>query len=81
VKRPKEKLLVSTTSGGNWRTVKNDQEDTKTEDGGYDLNQSKFSHSRMNNLKDNLSCPCCGGFYCDTCKSDIPPMFRPPPGK
>lgn len=32
-------------------------------------------------IRDNLSCPCCGGFYCDTCKSDIPPMFRPPPGQ
>ena len=81
VKRPKENLFVTTATGGNWRTVKNEQEDMKTEDGYDYLNQSKFTHTNYAGNKDHLSCVCCGGFYCNTCKSDIPPMFRPPPGK
>ena len=26
-----------------------------------------------------LECPCCKGFYCDHCKSNVPPIFRPIP--
>ena len=43
------------------------------------ISQYQFDHSHSHNDGGNYACPSCGGFYCPTCHSTVPPEYRRPP--
>jgi hypothetical protein len=69
-KNKREADTLGNTTNNNWQNVSTSSNFLKI--------NSNFQNNQISQgANKNNQCPDCGGFYCATCKSTIPPQYRP----